>query len=97
MNKTIVVAAFLLIIGAARASEFGKHEEPRNILSTELPASLQAGIKTAYAGYWITGLTEEGKDKHLNYTVTLENADNVLHLRAGKDGKWEVVEAIVKE
>jgi hypothetical protein len=96
MKKTLVAAALLLIIGTTRASETRKHSDEHNILSTELPVALQSSIKTAYSGYWITELTEEGKDKHVKYTLTLENADQILHLRADKAGEWEVVDTTAK-
>ena len=96
MKKTLVASALLLIIGTTRASETRKHSDEHNILSTELPVALQSSIKTAYSGYWITELTEEGKDKHVKYTLTLENADQILHLRADKTGEWEVVDTTAK-
>lgn len=96
MKKTMVVAALLLIISATRASETRKHFDEHNILSTELPVALQSSIKTTYSGYWITELTEEGKDKHAKYMLTLENADQILHLRAGKGDEWEVVSTTPK-
>jgi hypothetical protein len=96
MKKVIVAAALLLAIGTTRASQTSGHSDERNILSSELPTALQANIKSGYAGYWITELAEAGEGKHVKYTLTLENADQVLHLRAGKDGQWEVVETVVK-
>jgi hypothetical protein len=96
MKKTMVAAALLLLISTTRASETRKHSDEHNILSTELPVALQSSIKTAYSGYWITELTEEGKDKHAKYTLTLENADQILHLRADKGDSWEVVSTTVK-
>jgi hypothetical protein len=96
MKKTMVAAALFLIISTTRASETRKHSDEHNILSTELPVALQSSIKMAYSGYWITELTEEGKDKHAKYTLTLENADQILHLRADKADEWEVVSTTVK-
>lgn len=97
MKKTIAAGALLLIIGTTRASQTTRHSDDRNILSNELPAALQSDIKSSYTGYWITELAEEGKDKHVKYTLTLENADQILHLRAGKDDQWEVVSTVTKE
>ena len=100
MNKTLVAAAFLLVIGTTRASASSlmtKHPDERNILSTELPVALQTGIKNEYAGYWITELVKEGEEKHVKYMLTLENADQILHLKAGKGGEWELVSTTVKE
>ena len=96
MKKTLVAAALILIISTTRASETRKHSDERNILSTELPGALQSSIKSAYSGYWITELTEEGKDKHAKYTLTLENGDQILHLRADKANEWEVVSTTAK-
>jgi hypothetical protein len=72
------------------------HSEERNILSSELPVNLQSDIKSTYAGYWITELTEEGEGKHVKYSLTLENADQIVHLRAGKSAEWELVSTVVK-
>jgi hypothetical protein len=96
MKKIMAAAALLLIIGTTRASETRKHSDERNILSSELPVALQSGIKATYPGYWITDLTEEGKDRHAKYSLTLENADQILHLRADKGDGWEVVSTIAK-
>jgi len=96
MKKLLLGATLLLLISTTRAAQTSKHSEEHNILSNELPASLQSDIKTAYNGYWITELTEEGKDRHAKYQLTLENADQIIHLRAGKDDSWVVVSTIVK-
>lgn len=96
MKKLLVGAAFLLLIGTTRAAQTSKHNEEHNILSSELPAPLQSDIKTTYTGYWVTELTEEGKDRHAKYQLTLENADQIIHLRAGRDDSWTVVSTIVK-
>jgi hypothetical protein len=85
-----------MAISTTYAGPWAKHIEERNILSSELPVSLQSDIKSSYAGYWITELTEEGEGKHVKYNLTLENADQVVHLRAGKAAEWEVVNTIVK-
>ena len=92
----MVAAALLLIISTTHASETKKHSDERNILSSELPVALQSSIKTTYSGYWITELTEEGKDKHAKYNLTLESGDQILHLRADRANEWEVVSTTVK-
>ncbi len=96
MKKVLSGVALLLVLNALHATPLVKHSEPRNILSSELPAALQSEIRTAYAGYWITELTEEGKDKHTRYQLTLENADQVVILKAEKEENWSVVSTIVK-
>lgn len=96
MKKLVLGAALLMVISTTYARPMTKHNEERNILSSELPVNLQSDIKSSYAGYWITGLTEEGEGKHVKYSVTLENPDQVVHLRAGKSAEWEIVSTDVK-
>jgi hypothetical protein len=96
MKKLVIGAALLMVIGTTYARPLTKHPEERNILSSELPVGLQSDIKSAYAGYWITELSAEGEGKHVKYSLTLENADQVVHLRAGKSTEWEVVNTSVK-
>jgi|GEM_PF-1686523 hypothetical protein len=96
MKKLVLGAALLMVISTTYARPITKHNEERNILSSELPVSLQSDIKSTYAGYWITDLTEEGEGKHVKYNLTLENADQVVHLRAGKSAEWEMVNTVVK-
>ena len=96
MKKLVLGAALLMVISTTYARPITKHNEERNILSSELPVSLQSDIKSTYAGYWITDLTEEGEGKHVKYNLTLENADQVVHLRAGKSTEWEMVNTVVK-
>ena len=98
MKTTVVAAGFMLLVVAARAGESNnKRNTEHNIVSTELPATLQTSIKTSYSGYWITALSEEGKEKHTKYSMTLENADQVLQLKADRDGGWELVSTTPKE
>jgi hypothetical protein len=96
MKKLIVGGALLMVVGATYARPLTKHGDERNILSSELPATLQSDIKTTYTGYWITDLKEEGTGRHTKYLLTLENPDQVLHLQADKSDGWEVVSTDVK-
>src|ERR1700735_2550715 len=96
MKKIVIGAARLMAIGTTYARPLMKHSEEHNILSSELPISLQSDIKSTYAGYWITELTEEGEGKAAKYSLTLENADQIVHLRAGKSAEWELVSTNVK-
>src|SRR5580698_4150612 len=61
MKKIVLGAALLMVISTTYARPLAKHSEERNILSSELPVSLQSDIKSTYAGYWITELTEDGE------------------------------------
>jgi hypothetical protein len=96
MKKIIFAAALIFSIGMTQAAPVSAHNSDQNILSSALPAGLQTDIKSSYAGYWITDLKSEGAGKHVKYMLTLENADQVVHLRAGKAGGWEVVDTTVK-
>lgn len=95
MKKIVLGLALLLALGTIQAAPSirgGQH----NILSSELPTALQSDIKTTYSGYWITDLKEEGAGKHTRYFLTIENADQVMHLQANKGDSWEVVSTDVK-
>jgi hypothetical protein len=96
MKKVFLGAAFLLALASVQAAPRISRGNERNILSSELPAPLQSDIKTTYTGYWITDLKEEGAGKHTKYLLTIENPDQVLHLRADKNDGWEVVSTDVK-
>jgi len=89
-------AALLLALSTIQAAPRMGRGDERNILSSELPAALQSGIKTTYASYWITDLKQEGAGKHTKYLLTIENPDQVLHLQADKGEDWEVVSTDVK-
>jgi hypothetical protein len=68
----------------------------RNIVSSQLPADLQAELKSDYGGYWITELFELNADGQSGYYIALENADTRLTLHATADGVWEVYGSAVK-
>ena len=103
MKKVITGAAFLLLISIAHASstapapEKGQPRNERNILSTQLPASLLANIKKDYKDYWITALSEAGKGKRLDYSITLENADQIVQLRSSNAKKWIITNSSEKK
>jgi hypothetical protein len=102
MKKFFLGTVLVFAIGMTQAAPVSSqtsqisHNEERNISSSGLPAALQSDIKTSYAGYWITELKSEGDGKHVKYLLTLENADQVVHLRAGRQDGWEVVSTTVK-
>ncbi len=96
MKKIVFGAALIFAISMAQAAPLSSHDSEQNISSSALPAALRSGIKTSYSGYWITDLKEEGEGKHAKYLLTLENADQVIHLRAGKGDNWEIVSTTVK-
>jgi uncharacterized lipoprotein YmbA len=97
MKKMIIAAGLLLLIGTSRAAQTAKPPVEHNILSSQLPTALRTSIKSTYSTYWITGLRSEGTNKHAKYTLTLEDADHVVQLRASGKGQWELVSTIAKE
>jgi hypothetical protein len=104
MKKAFLGAALLLMIGAVHASATtspfavtSRAHIRQNIVSSELPAALQAGIKKDYKDYWITALAEEQRGKHSDYYMTVENADQVVELRSNDATNWEVMSTTVKE
>lgn len=96
MKKIVFGIALVFAISMAQATPLSSHNQEQNISSSKLPAALQSGIKASYAGYWVTDLKEEGEGRHVKYLLTLENADQVIHLRAGRADGWEVVSTMVK-
>lgn len=59
----------------------------RYIIQSELPMSLQKGIKNSYANYWISDLFEVSKNEGTSYFITLENADTKMVLKSS-GGSW---------
>ncbi len=102
MKKTFLGAALLLFIGAAHVSAAGRTPQMgqpaivHNILSSQLPTALLMDIKTDYKDYWITELSEEGKGKHPDYSLTLENADQVIQLHSSDSKIWVVISTSIK-
>jgi hypothetical protein len=98
------VALFLLIgaVNASAASAAGHVPQPgqprmeHNILPSQLPAALLADIRKDYKDYWITELTEEGKGRHSDYFIVLENADQIVQLRSSNSEAWVVTGTSVK-
>lgn len=96
MKKMLFGALLLLALNTTHAAPRPNHGGEQNILSSELPLTLQSEIKTAYAGYWITDLKQEGEGKHAKYFLTIENPEQVLHLEARRTESWEVLSTEVK-
>jgi hypothetical protein len=101
MKKIVLGAAIFLLISATHASATGlapQHQPGagHNILSSQLPVALLADINEDYKGYWITALSEEGKGKHSDYFITLEDADQIVQLRSGDSENWVITSTSVK-
>ena len=90
------VSAAGLGSAAGIAPQKGQPRVARNILSTQLPATLLANIKTDYKDYWITDLVQKEKKKRSDYFITLENADQTVQLSSSDAENWVVVNTIVK-
>ena len=103
MKKKFLGVTLLVLVSLGYASAAGPAPQPnssrvtRNIVSTQLPATLLTNIRTGYKGYWITECYEKGKERRPDYFITLENADQVVQLRASHKKPWEVVSTQVKE
>jgi hypothetical protein len=54
----------------------------RHISSTQLPITLQAGLRKQYGDYWISELFEVANEEGTSYYVTLETADTRLVLKS---------------
>ena len=100
MKQIVLGAVFFFLISSSRASaatlQIGQPHTAHNILSTQLPLALLTDIKKEYKEYWITGLSEEGKIKHPDYVIILENADQIVQLRSSDSQSWVVMDTHVK-
>ena len=63
----------------------------RNIISSSLPLSLQFDLGKRYKDHWVTQLYELVNDEGTQYRLTLESADQIIHLRSNGSDDWEVV------
>ena len=96
MKRMLLGAALVLMITAVHASKAHQPVAEHNILSSQLPQALQTDIKKEYKDYWITGLLEEGKGRHPEYFITLENADQIVKLRSRDAVTWVMTNTSVK-
>lgn len=96
MKRILLGAALVLSIGIAHAAKRHQPITEHNILSSQLPPALQTDIKKDYKDYWITQLSEEGKGRHPEYFMTLENADQIVKLRSRNSAAWVITNTSVK-
>lgn len=68
----------------------------RNILSNQLPITLQTQLKEDYPDYWISNLFELAKSEGSGYYVTLENADHTVVLKSENSVDWYVYSKVKK-
>ena len=60
----------------------------RNILSTDLPINLLAGLNENYSEFWISDLFEHAADGTSIYYATIENADQKIILESVGSNNW---------
>ena len=60
----------------------------RYISSLDLPLHLLISLKKEYTRYWISDLFEVAKDDSTSYYITLEDADNIIVLKASAGNGW---------
>jgi hypothetical protein len=109
MKKLIIGTVILLITRFSVARANDNHHAPleipgrmiypagvHNILSDQLPAMLRAHIREDYKGYWITELYEEGSRRDPSYSITVENADQIIKMSATDSENWIITSTTPK-
>jgi hypothetical protein len=65
----------------------------RNILFSSLPLSLQFDLGKKYKDHWVSQLYELVNNDGTQYRLTLQSADQIIHLRSNGNDDWEVIKA----
>ena len=60
----------------------------RHISSLDLPLHLLISLKKEYTRYWISDLFEVAKDGSTIYYISLEDADNIIIMKASAGNGW---------
>ncbi|MEO5681077.1 MAG: hypothetical protein ABIQ88_00485 [Chitinophagaceae bacterium] len=68
----------------------------RNILSTELPVSLQLALNKNISGNWISELVEYAVHGETKYFITLEDADKKTIFQSDGTYDWSLFKRIAK-
>jgi hypothetical protein len=68
----------------------------RNILSTELPISLQVSLNKNYSAYWISDLFECTSGNGTKYYVTIETAGEKIILESVDTSAWSLYNKTIK-
>jgi hypothetical protein len=68
-----------------------------NILSSELPASLQSKLKTENKNFWITGLFKVVTESKTTYFAELQNADQTILLKSDDTEGWSYYKKEIKD
>ena len=54
----------------------------KNIATTQLPVTLQAGLKVSYEDFWVSELFEVSDENGTSYYVTVEDGDSKIVLKS---------------
>jgi hypothetical protein len=68
-----------------------------NILSSELPRSLELELKAENKDFWITGLYKVVTDSKTSYFAELQNADQIIVLKSDDSAGWSFYKKIKKD
>ena len=63
----------------------------RNIMFSSLPLALQMDLGKKYKDHWISQLYELVNREGTQYRLTIESADQIIHLRSNGNYGWDVV------
>ena len=67
----------------------------RNISPVQLPVTLQAKLKSAYEGYWVSDLFELSDESGTSYYATVENSDTKVTLKSSGNS-WTTYKKVRK-
>ena len=69
----------------------------RNIMFSSLPLALQFDLGKKYKDHWVSQLYELVNNGGTQYRLTLQSADQMIHLRSNGNDDWEVVKVEEKK
>ena len=69
----------------------------RNIMFSSLPLALQFDLGKKYKDHWVSQLYELVNSDGTQYRLTLQSADQMIHLRSNGNDDWEVVKVEEKK
>jgi hypothetical protein len=69
----------------------------RNIMFSSLPLALQFDLGKKYKDHWVSQLYELVNNDGTQYRLTLQSADQMIHLRSNGNDDWEVVKVEEKK
>ena len=69
----------------------------RNIMFSSLPLSLQFDLGKKYKDHWVSQLYELVNNEGTHYRLTLQSAEQMIHLRSNGNDDWDVVKVEEKK